>query len=68
MVYEDFHEFNQEQYHADVRIFDQRIDSNMELHIFHGISMMIDMAVDDAAHSAVAHFCGELSHLYDSEF
>ena len=68
MVYEDFREFNQEQYHADVRIFDQRNDSDTELHIFHGISVTIDMEVHDAAHYVVARLRGELSHLDDSKF
>lgn len=68
MVYEDFREFNQEQYHADVRIFDQRDDSVTELHTFHGIGVTIGMAVHDAAHSAVARLRGEHSHLDDSEF
>ena len=54
MVYEDYREFNQEQYHADVRIFDQRDNSDTELHIFHGIGVTIEMAVHDAAYSAVA--------------
>ena len=35
-VYEDYHEFYQEQYHADVRIYGQRDDSDTELHLFHG--------------------------------
>jgi hypothetical protein len=63
MVYEDYHEFNQEQYHADVRIYDQRDDSDTELHLFHGIGVMIEMAVHDAAYSAVARLRGEHSHL-----
>ena len=40
MVYEDFHKFNQEQYHADVRIFDQLNDLDTELHIFQGIILI----------------------------
>jgi hypothetical protein len=38
------------------------------LHTFHGIGLTIDMAVHDAAHSAVARLRGEHSHLDDSEF
>ena len=68
MVYEDFREFNQEQYHTDVRIFDRRDDSVTELHTFHGIGVTIDMAVHDAAYSAVVHLRGEHSHLDGSEF
>jgi hypothetical protein len=68
MVYEDFHVFNQEQYHADVRIFDQRNDSVTELHTFHGIGVTIDMAVHDAAHSAVARLRGKHSRLDDFMF
>ena len=68
MVYEDFREFNQEQYHADVHIFDLRNDSVTELHTFHGIGMTIDMAVHDAAYFAVARLRGEHSRLDDSEF
>jgi hypothetical protein len=54
MVYEDYCEFNQEQYHADVRIYDRQDDSDTELHLFHGIGVTIEMAVHDAAYSAVA--------------
>ena len=66
MVYEDFHEFNQEQYHADVRIFAQHDDSVTVMHTFHGIDVTIDMAVHDAAHSAIAHLRGEHSQLDES--
>ena len=68
MVYEDYREFNQEQYHADVRIYDQRDDSDTELHLFHGIGVTIEIAVHDAAHSAVARLRGEPSRLDASEF
>ena len=68
MVYEDFREFNQEQYHADVHIFDRRNDLDTELHTFHGIGVTIDMAVHDAAHFDVACLHGEHSRLDDSEF
>ena len=53
MVYEDFGEFNQEQYHAVVRIFDQRENSITELHTFHGVGVTVDMAVHDAAYAAI---------------
>jgi hypothetical protein len=59
---------NQEQYHADVCIFDQRDNSETELHIFHGIGVTIEMAVHDAAQSAVARLRGEHSSLDASEF
>ena len=68
MVDEDFREFNQEQYHADVRIFDRRDDSVTELHTFHGIGVTIDMAVHDAAYSAVVRLRGKHGHLDGSEF
>jgi hypothetical protein len=69
MVYEDYCEFNQEQYHADVHIYDQHDDSDTELHLFHGIGVMIEMAVHDAAYSAVACLRGEFSTSLDaSEF
>src|SRR6266566_9485191 len=68
LVYEDYREFNQEQYHADVRIYDQRDDSDTVLHLFHGIGVTIQMAVHDAAYSAVAQLHGEHSSLDDSEF
>jgi hypothetical protein len=54
MVYEVYREFNQEQYYADVRIYDQQDDSDTELHRFHGMGVTIEMAVHDAAYSAVA--------------
>jgi hypothetical protein len=58
MVYEDYREFNQEQYHPDVRIYDRQNDSDTELHLFHGIGVTIEMAVHDAAYSAVARLRG----------
>jgi hypothetical protein len=68
MVYEDYRKFNQEQYHADVRIFDQRDNSDSELHTFHGIGVTIEMAIHDAAHSAVARLHSEHSRLDASKF
>ena len=68
MVYEDYREFNQEQYHADLRIFDQQDNSETELHVFHGIGVTVEMAVHDAAYIAVARLRGENSHLDASEF
>src|SRR3989337_1743277 len=69
MVYEVYREFNQEQYYANVRIYDQQDDSDTELHRFHGIGVTIEMAVHDAAYSAVARLRGELSvDLGASEF
>jgi len=68
LVYEDYREFNQEQYHADVRIYDQQDDSDTVLHLFHGIGVTIQMAVHDAAYSAVARLRGEHSSLDASEF
>src|SRR3989337_3160115 len=69
MVYEDYREFNQEQYHADLHIYDRQDDSDTELYLFHGIGVTIEMAVHDAAYSAVARLRGEHSAtLDDSEF
>ena len=34
MVYEDYREFNQEQYHANVRIFDRRDNSTLSYTFF----------------------------------
>jgi hypothetical protein len=69
MVYEVYREFNQEQYYADVRIYDQQNDSDTKLYLFHGIGVTIEMAVHDAAYSAVARIRGELSASLDaSEF
>jgi hypothetical protein len=69
MVHEDYREFNQEQYHADVRIYDQQDDSDTELHLFHGIGVTIEMAVHNATYSAVARLRGEFSDILDdSEF
>src|SRR3972149_6480845 len=69
MVYEVYREFNQEQYYAEVRIYDQQGDSDTELYRFHGIGVTIEMAVHDAAYSAVARLRGEHSAtLDDSEY
>ena len=38
------------------------------LHTFHGVGVMIDMAVHDAAYSAVVRLRGEHGHLDGSEF
>jgi hypothetical protein len=65
MVYEDYREFNQEQYHADVLIYDKQDDSDTELHLFHGIGVTIEMVVHDAAYSAIAHLRGEFSDILD---
>jgi hypothetical protein len=66
MVYEVYREFNQEQYYADVRIYDQQDDSDTELHLFHGIGVTIEMAVHDAAYSTVARLRGEHSASLDA--
>ena len=60
-VYEDYRELNQEQYHAEVCIFDRRNNSVTELHTFHGIGVTVDMAVHDAAYTAIAGLRGEYS-------
>ena len=67
-VYEDFGEFNQEQYHAVVRIYDRQDRSITELHTFHGVGVTVDMAVHDAAYTALTRLRGDHRHLDDSEF
>ena len=68
MVYEDYREFNQEQYHADVRIYDRQDDSDNELHLFHGIGVTVEMALHDAAYSAITQLRGQHASLDASEF
>jgi hypothetical protein len=68
MVYKDFCEFNQEQYHADVRIYDQQNNSITELHAFQGIGVTVDMAVHDAAYAAIAHLRREHTRLEETGF
>jgi hypothetical protein len=66
-IYEDFHEFNQEQYHAIVRIYDRQANSSTLLHTTHGVGMTVDMAVHDAAYAGVTRLHGDHRHLDDSE-
>ena len=58
-VYKDYREFNQEQYRAVVLIFDRQNNSITELHTFHGVGVTVDMAVHDAAYTAIARLRGE---------
>jgi len=67
-VYEDYREFNQEQYHAVVHIFDRQNNSITELHTFHGVGVIVDMAIHDAAYTAIALLRGEHSHLEETAF
>ena len=67
-VYEDYREFNQEQYHAEVCIFDRQDTSVTELHTFHGVGVTVDMAVHDAAYTAIARLRGEHSRLEETAF
>ena len=67
-VYEDYRECNQEQYHAVVRIFDRQNNSITELHTFHGVGVTVDMAVHDAAYTAIARLRGEHSRLEETAF
>ena len=67
-VYEDFHEFNQGQYHAVVRIYDQVANSTIVLHIAQGVGVTVDMAVHDVAYAALTRLRGDHRHLDDSEF
>ena len=67
-VYEDYHEFNQEQYHAEVRIFGGVANSTTVLHAAHGVGVTVDMAVHDAAYAALTRLRGDHRHLDDSEF
>src|SRR3989337_2771444 len=61
MVYEVYREFNQEQYYAEVRIYDRQDDSDTELYRFHGIGVTVELEVLDCAFTAVAHLRGENS-------
>ena len=56
-VYEDYREFNQEQYEAEMVIWDRRDRSITELHTFRGIGVTVEMAVQDAAYAAIVHLC-----------
>ncbi|KAI5017303.1 hypothetical protein ZWY2020_042191, partial [Hordeum vulgare] len=67
-VYEDFREFNQYQYPAEVRIFNQTTNSTPERHIFCGIGLSIEMAVHDAANIAITRLHGAYPHLGESAF
>ena len=49
-------------------VFAQQDDSVTVRHTFHGISVTIDLAVHDGAHSSVACLRCEHSRLDDSEF
>jgi len=44
-VYEDYREFNQEQYEAEMVIWDRQDLSITELHTFRGIGVTVEMAV-----------------------
>src|SRR6266566_7176601 len=52
-VYEDYHEFNQEQYEAEMVIWDRQDLSITELHTFRGIGVTVEMVVQDAAYAAI---------------
>ena len=67
-VYEEFHDFNQEQFHAVVRIYDREENSTTVLHTAHGVGMTVDMAVHDAAYACLTHLRGDYRHLDDSAF
>ncbi|KAI5021624.1 hypothetical protein ZWY2020_058354, partial [Hordeum vulgare] len=67
-MYEDFREFNQYQYQAEVRIFDQMGNSTRKRHVFCGIGLSIDMAVHDAAYIAITRLRGVYPHLEQSAF
>ncbi|KAI5012929.1 hypothetical protein ZWY2020_025195, partial [Hordeum vulgare] len=67
-VYDDFREFNQYQYQAEVRIFDQMGNSTLERHVFCGIGLLIEMAVHDASYIAITRLRGAYPHLQESAF
>ncbi len=67
-VFEDFREYNQYQYQAEVRIFDQRGGETLERHVFCGIGVSVEMAVHDAAYIAITRLRGAYPHLEESPF
>ena len=67
-VYEQFHDFNQEQFHAVVRIYDHEVNSTTVLHTAHGVGVTVDMAVHDAAYAALTRLRREYRELDDSPF
>lgn len=67
-VYEQYHDFNQEQYRADVRIFSSEENSTSVLHIAYDVRVTIDMAVHDAAFACLTRLGGEYRELEDSPF
>jgi hypothetical protein len=67
-VYEEYHEFNQENYRAKVVIFDRRDRSINELYTFFGCGVTVEMAVHDAAFVAITRLRGELTGLEDTGF
>ena len=50
-VKEQFHDFNQTQYHCIVRIYPHHNGVTQPIHFGHGIGMTENMAVQDAAYS-----------------
>ena len=67
-VYEEYGEFNQEQYLAIVRIWSREDRSIRELHTFEGIGVTVEMAVHDAAYTALTRLRSQNRCLDDSEF
>ena len=67
-VYEEFHDFNQEQYRAVVRIYAPEVNSTTVLHTAHGVGVTVDMAVHDVAYACLTRLHGEYHHLDDSAF
>ena len=67
-VYEDYREFNQEQYHARVDIFDRQDRSTTELHTFPGFGVTVEMAVHEVAFIAITHLRSEYPRLEDTGF
>jgi hypothetical protein len=67
-VFEDYDEFNQEQYHAVMSIYDRTNMSIRELCTFHGVGVTVDMAVHDAAYAAIVRLHGEHPRLEETGF
>jgi hypothetical protein len=67
-VYEQYHDFHQEKYRADVRIYYSEENSTFLMYTAYGVRVAIDMAVHDAAFACLTCLHGEYRDLDDSSF
>ena len=67
-VYEEFHDFNQEQCHAKVCIFSPEEHSTTVLHTANGVGVTVDMAIHDVAFACLTRLRREYRQLEDSPF